>query len=107
MFELLRLWFGAVLRIFHTRRRLMLEHLALRQQLAVLKRRHPKPRLGPFDKLFWVMARRFCSKWKDALLLVSPETVVRWHRAGFPIVLGHALQSAKASRREENFQTNP
>ena len=83
MFELFRLWFGAVLRIFHTRRRLMLENLGLRQQLTVLKRRHPKPRLGPFDKLFWVMARRFCSKWKDALLLVSPETVVRWHRAGF------------------------
>ena len=107
MFELFRLWFGAVLRIFHTRRRLMLENLALRQQLTVLKRRHPKPRLGPFDKLFWVMARRFCSKWKDALLLVSPETVVRWHRAGFRLYWGHALQSAKASRREENFQTNP
>ena len=83
MFELFRLWFGAVLRIFHTRRSLMLENLALRQQLTVLKRRHPKPRLGPFDKLFWVVARRSWSKWKDALLLVSPETVVRWHRAGF------------------------
>jgi putative transposase len=83
MFELFRLWFGAVLRIFHARRSLMLENLALRQQLAVLKRMHPKPRLAPFDKLFWVVARRFWSKWKDALLLVSPETVVRWHRAGF------------------------
>jgi len=61
----------------------MLKNLALRQQLAVLKRRHPKPRLDPFDKLFWVVARRSWSKWKDALLLVSPETVVRWHRAGF------------------------
>jgi hypothetical protein len=94
MFELLRLWFGILLRSFHTRRSLMLENLALRQQLAVLKRMHRKPRLGPFDKLFWVVARRFWSKWKDALLLVSPETVVRW-------------QSAKASRREENFPTNP
>jgi hypothetical protein len=35
MFELLRLWFGALFRIFHTRRGLMLENLALRQQLAV------------------------------------------------------------------------
>jgi hypothetical protein len=83
MFELLRLWFGALFRIFHARRSLMLKNLALRQQLAVLKRRHPKPRLDPFDKLFWVVARRFWSKWKDALLLVSPETVVPWHRAGF------------------------
>jgi hypothetical protein len=53
------------------------------QQLVVLKRRHPKPRLDPFDKLFWVVARGFWAKGKDALLLVSPETVVRWHRAGF------------------------
>jgi len=83
MFELLRLWFEAFFRIFHARRSLVLENLALRQQLAVLKRRHPKPRLGPCDKLFWVVARRFWSKWKDALLLVSAETVVRWHRAGF------------------------
>ena len=83
MFELLRLWFGALFRIFQTRQSLMLENLALLQQLAVLKPRHPKPRLGRFDKLFWVVARRFWSTWKDALLLVSPETVVRWHRAGF------------------------
>src|ERR1022692_4110024 len=83
MFELLRLWFGALLRIFHIRGSLMLENLALRQQLAVLKRRHPKPRLGPFDKLLWVVASRFWSSWKNTLLLVSPETVVRWHRAGF------------------------
>jgi len=83
MFELLWLWFGALLRIFHTRRSLMLENLALRQQLTVLKRRHPKPQLAPFDRLFWVVASRFWSSWEDALLLVLPETVVRWHRAGF------------------------
>jgi len=83
MFDLFRLWFGAHFRICHTRQSLMLENLALRQQLTVLKRRHPKPRLGPFDKLFWVAAPRFWSKWKEALFLVSPETVVRWHRAGF------------------------
>jgi putative transposase len=69
--------FGALFRICHTRQSLMLENLALRQQLTVLKRRHPKPRLGPFDKLFWLAATRFWSKWKDALFLVSPETVVR------------------------------
>src|SRR6266852_4092974 len=83
MFDLFRLWFGAVLRIFRARRSLLLENLALRQQLTVLKRLHPKPRLGLLDKLFSVVARRFWSNWKDSLLLVIPETVVRWHRAGF------------------------
>ena len=35
------------------------------------------------DKLFWVLARRFWADWKKSLLVVTPETVVRWHRAGF------------------------
>src|SRR5258706_6305898 len=74
---------GAILRLFHGRRRLLLENLALRQQLAALKRRHPRPRLAVFDKLFWVLTRRFWSGWKQALILVTPETVVGWHRAGF------------------------
>src|SRR5882762_6899601 len=76
---------GAILRLFRSRHRLLLENLALRQQLAALKRRHPRPRLASFDKLFWVLARRFWSGWKQALLVVSPETVVRWHRSGFAL----------------------
>jgi putative transposase len=71
--------------IFRARYTLQLENLALRQQLAALKRKHPRPRLAAFDKLFWVLARRFWSGWKQALLIVSPETVVRWHRAGFAL----------------------
>ena len=63
----------------------MLENLALRQQLAVLKREHPRPRLGPLDKLFWVLALRFWSQWKESLILVLPDTVVRWHQAGFKL----------------------
>ena len=46
MFDLFRLWLGAMFRGFRTRRSLMLENLALRQQLAVFKRQQPRPRLG-------------------------------------------------------------
>jgi hypothetical protein len=53
-----------------------LENLALRQQLTVLKRRHPKPKLSPLDKLFWVSARRFWSAWKQSLMMVTPEWFV-------------------------------
>src|SRR4030095_13219741 len=60
-----------------------LENLALRQQLAVLKRRHPRPRLDLLDKLLWVAVRRFWPGWQQSLIVVTPETVVRWHRAGF------------------------
>ena len=79
------LLFGAILRLFRARRSLLLENLALRQQLAALKRRHPRPRLAAFDKVFWVLARKFWSGWKQALIVVSPETVVRWHRSGFAL----------------------
>jgi hypothetical protein len=68
---------------FRARRDLMLENLALRQQLAVLMRGHPQPRFASSDKLFWVMLRRFWCGWKQALILLQPETVVRWHRTGF------------------------
>src|ERR1700688_311500 len=76
---------GAILRLFRARRSLLLENLVLRQQLVVLKRRRPRPQLVAFDRLFWVLARRFWSGWKQALIIASPETVVRWHKSGFAL----------------------
>jgi len=83
MFNFSRLCLRLLARCFRSRRKLLLENLALRQQLAVLKRRQDRPTLLPFDKLFWMLACRFWSEWKKSLLVVTPETVVRWHRAGF------------------------
>src|SRR5258705_4660950 len=83
MFCFVGLCFGMLVRLFRERRSLLLENLALRQQLVALKRRHPRPSLGLFDKLFWVIARWVWSAWKHSLILVTPETVVRWHRTGF------------------------
>ncbi len=83
MFNVFLLWFGALVRLFRSRQDLVFENFVLRQQLAVLQRRHPRANLNPFDELFWIAMRRFWSKWKQALIVVTPETVVRWHRAGF------------------------
>ncbi len=85
MLQIIGLLLSSFRRCFRTRRSLLLENLALRQQLAVLKRQHKKPWLNVFDKVFWVLARRFWSRWKQALVIVSPDTVVRWHRAGFAL----------------------
>lgn len=85
MLRLLRLLPALSARFFRSRRDLLLENLALRQQLAVLTSRHPHPRLAVPDRLFWVGLSRFWSGWKRALLIVQPETVVRWHRAGFKL----------------------
>ena len=65
------------------RHKLALETAALRQQLAVFKRKQPRPRLCRADRLFWTALRQLYSGWADALILVKPETVVSWHRAGF------------------------
>ena len=68
---------------FVPRHRFALEAAALRQQLAVFKRKQPRPRLNRSDRLFWTVLRRLYSGWADFLILVKPETVVSWHRAGF------------------------
>src|ERR1017187_5044303 len=53
MLRLLRLLFVSFVRSFCSRRDLLLENLSLRQQLAVLKQRHPRPRFSTTDRLFW------------------------------------------------------
>jgi len=83
MFSVLWLACGSLGRLFRDRRDLIFENFMLRQQLAVMKRRHPRPTLNLFDRLFWVAVSRLWSQWKQSLILVTPETVVRWHRAGF------------------------
>ena len=75
--------FAAVRVFFRSRTDIALEVLALRQQVAVLKRKRPRPRLMPLDRLFWTVLRKTWSRWRDALVIVKPETVVGWHRAGF------------------------
>jgi putative transposase len=85
MLCLLRLLLVLVTRFSCSRRDLLLENLALRQQLITLKRKHPRSRVAVSDKLFWVLLRRFWPEWKQVLIFVQPETVVRWHRAGFKV----------------------
>jgi hypothetical protein len=68
---------------FRSRNDTSLEILALRQQLILLKRKRPRPRLNPLDRLFWITLRCVWSRWAEVLVAVKPETVVGWHRAGF------------------------
>jgi putative transposase len=65
------------------RSQLVLENLALRQQLAVSSRQRPRPNLRRRDRLFWIGLSKFWSGWRSALVVVQPETVVRWHQQGF------------------------
>jgi putative transposase len=64
-------------------RQLALENLALRQQLAVYKRTVTRPRLCRTDRLFWVGLARVWAGWRQALVIVTPDTVLRWQRRRF------------------------
>ena len=73
----------ALISAFKARRELALENVALRQQLAVLRCSVKRPRLSKVDRGFWVLLRRIWTDWESVLVIVKPETVVRWHRCGF------------------------
>jgi len=78
----------AALRLAHseprTRIALLLESIALRHQIAVLERsgtRRPCFRL--WDRLFWILFSRWWPLWRDSLIIIQPETVLRWRREGW------------------------
>ncbi len=62
---------------------LVLENLALRQQLAVFKRHRKRPHLSRSDRVFWIVLARVWKDWRRALIVVHPDTVVRWQRQRF------------------------
>jgi putative transposase len=83
MLAILRAAVGALLAALRPRASLIAENLVLRQQLAVLRRATPRPRLRPIDRAFWVIASRVWSRWAECLAIVQPGTVIAWHRRGF------------------------
>jgi hypothetical protein len=84
--ELLWLLFTTLLASVRPRQNLVLENLLLRHQVAVLTRptrTRPRAQLRTWDKLLWILARQWCAGWREHLAFVTPDTVVRWHRAGW------------------------
>jgi hypothetical protein len=75
------LW--AIAAAFRPRARLIAENLYLRQQLLVLQRRRPQSPLRNAHRRFWICASRWFSGWRNSLLVVKPETVLKWHRRGW------------------------
>ena len=79
----LRHLLGWMVSAFSSREGLILENLALRRRLLALHAQRPRHRLTALHKLFWVALRMCWSGWRKPLVLVTPRTVVNWHRAGF------------------------
>ena len=85
-----------------SRASLAAENLALRHQLGVLSRSAKRPRLRPRDRVLWVWLSRLCGDWRSWLVIVSPETVVRWHRQGFKLYWRWKSRPRKPGRPQFN-----
>jgi hypothetical protein len=86
MAELLKLIFGVLASLFKSRAKLEAEILVLRQQINVLRRRAPKrPHLNNTDRFLFVWLYRWFPSILGAIAIVRPETIIRWHRAGFRV----------------------
>src|ERR1700746_1675139 len=83
MLEFLLLFLRCLFAAFQSHSPLLLQNLALRHQLAVLKRQARKPKLRPADRLLWVGLRRIWPHWQQVPLLFQPHSVIAWHRLGF------------------------
>src|SRR5216683_4917712 len=69
---------------FRSRAELELEVIALRHQLAVLRRQRPgRPQLFALDRLLWIWLYRVWPRCLNIMVLVKPATAVQWHRQGF------------------------
>src|SRR2546427_11443448 len=82
MLRLVLLLFGSFRAARHSRADLVIENLALRQQLAVLAHTGRRGRVTGADRLFRVTLRRLWTRWSDVLVFVKPETVIQCQRPG-------------------------
>jgi hypothetical protein len=84
MGDMLKLIWWMVIGLFRSRTSLEAEIVALRHQLNVLRRKSPKRlAFSNFDRLIFASLYRIAPNVLNALVIVKPETVIRWHRVGF------------------------
>jgi putative transposase len=74
---------GVALDLTRSKPELLLENALLRQQLVILERQVKKPRLTSRDRLSLLLIASRLPSWKPALLILKPDTLLRWHRQGF------------------------
>ncbi len=104
MADVLKLICWAVIGLFRSRTSLEAEILALRQQLNVLRRKSPKrPAFNNVDRLIFAGLYQITPRVLNALTIVEPETVIRWHRASLVL----AMEVALSLRQTEGGAGNP
>ena len=74
---------GSLVDLSRSKADLISENALLRHQLALLKRQSKRPKLKPADRLSLLLLARVTRTWRQALLIVQPATLLRWHREGY------------------------
>ena len=85
MNRLLQMLISLAVATFKTREDLVLENLALHQQIEILQKTGGRPRATKADRVFWVALSKIWSGWRDSLVVFTPATVVASHRKGFKL----------------------
>ncbi|MBD3236690.1 MAG: transposase [Candidatus Eisenbacteria bacterium] len=89
---------GVITGMFRSRASLQIENMALRHQLGVYHRTCRRPRVRPRDRIFWSWLSRIWSDWREALVIVQPETVIAWRRRKFREYWARLTRSGKPGR---------
>ena len=94
---------GLVSDLTRSRSELLTENALLRQQLIVLRRCAKRPKILRHERCVIVALAAVTRTWRDALLLVKPETILRWHRQGFRLFWKRKSRAAGASPRLDAY----
>ncbi len=90
---------GVVLDLCCSKQELILENALLRQQLIVLRRQVMRPKLNKTDRTLLVLLAGRLRSWKSALLILQPDTLLRWHKAGFRLFWTRTSRIASRQRK--------
>lgn len=98
MTELIKPYMGFLAAVLKSRPRLQAENLALRHQLCVYQRSVKRPKAKPADRIPWSLLARVWAGWRDALVFVKPDTIIRWQRKRFKAHWRKLSQSGEPGR---------
>jgi putative transposase len=90
------LMLGTLTDLARNKTELIAENALLRQQLVILRRQVKRPTCTKTDRILLVLLARMVQTWKQALLIVQPETLLRWHRQGFKLYWKYKSRAASA-----------
>jgi putative transposase len=87
---------GTLTDLARSKSELVAENALLRQQLVILRRQVKRPACTKTDRMLLVLLARMVRTWRQALFIVQPETLLRWHHQGFKLYWKYKSRAASA-----------